>query len=135
MPRCRPEPRPRTPHRLPLGRYALQLKPWLDTYSAEQLLVVQKGDLADRPRLLLENVSAFLGSPHKYSQDKGEVKGGATKKPKKRDFKGDAQLPEALKVELEEFFRPHRTRFAELLRDRKIKMTRLTDASKAVYVA
>ena len=57
------------------------------------------------------------------------------KKPKKRDFKGDAQLPEALKVELEEFFRPHRTRFAELLRDRKIKMTRLTDASKAVYVA
>ena len=51
------------------------------------------------------------------------------------DFKGDAQLPEALKVELEEFFRPHRTRFAELLRDRKIKMTRLTDASKAVYVA
>ena len=96
---------------------------------------MQKGDLADRPRLLLENVSAFLGSPHKYSQDKGEVKGGATKKPKKRDFKGDAQLPEALKVELEEFFRPHRTRFAELLRDRKIKMTRLTDASKAVYVA
>ena len=127
--------RPGCDHLLTGSMYALQLAPWLEHFQPEQLLVVQKGDLADRPRLLLENVSAFLGSPHKYSQDKGEVKGGATKKPKKRDFKGDAQLPEALKVELEEFFRPHRTRFAELLRDRKIKMTRLTDASKAVYVA
>ena len=92
--------RPGCDHLLTGSMYALQLAPWLEHFQPEQLLVVQKGDLADRPRLLLENVSAFLGSPHKYSQDKGEVKGGATKKPKKRDFKGDAQLPEALHVAL-----------------------------------
>ena len=119
-------PSPLTPHPSlltrtpPPARYALQLKPWLDTYGAEQLLVVQKGDLAERPRITLENVSAFLGSPHKYSQDK-EVKGGATQKPKHRDYSGDAQLPEKLKVELEEFFRPHRAAFAQVLKARKVK--------------
>jgi hypothetical protein len=119
---------------LAASMYALQLKPWLDTYGAEQLLVVQKGDLAERPRITLENVSAFLGSPHKYSQDK-EVKGGATQKPKHRDYSGDAQLPEKLKVELEEFFRPHRAAFARVLKERKVKITRLTDESKKTYLA
>ena len=52
---------------------------------------MQKGDLAERPRITLENVSAFLGSPHKYSQDK-QIKGGATQKPKRRGFSGDAQV-------------------------------------------
>ena len=95
---------------------------------------MQKGDLAERPRITLENVSAFLGSPHKYSQDK-EVKGGATQKPKHRDYSGDAQLPEKLKVELEEFFRPHRAAFAQVLKERKVKITRLTDESKKTYLA
>ena len=130
-PSPRLQPLTRTPHH---ARYALQLKPWLDAYGAEQLLVVQKGDLAERPRITLENVSAFLGSPHKYSQDK-EVKGGATQKPKHRDYSGDAQLPEKLKVELEEFFRPHRVAFAQVLKARKIKITRLTDESKKTYLA
>ena len=114
--------------------YALQLKPWLDTYRAEQLLVVQKGDLAERPRVTLVNVSAFLGSPHKYAQDK-QLKGGATQKPKHRGFSGDAQLPEKLKLELEAFFQPHRAAFAQLLKARKVRITRLTDESKKAYLA
>ena len=121
------------PHTAHPDRYALQLKPWLDTYRAEQLLVVQKGDLAERPRITLENVSAFLGSPHKYSQDK-QIKGGATQKPKRRGFSGDAQLPEKLKLELEAFFQPHRAAFAQLLQARKVRITRLTDESKKAYL-
>jgi len=95
---------------------------------------VQKGDLAERPRITLENVSAFLGSPHKYSQDK-QIKGGATQKPKHRGFSGDAQLPEKLKLELEAFFQPHRAAFAQLLQARKVRITRLTDESKKAYLA
>ena len=95
---------------------------------------MQKGDLADRPRLTLENVSSFLGSPHKYLPG-GEVKGGATQRPKRHDYSGDALLPEKLKVELEEFFRPHRDAFAQLLKVRKIKMTRLTDESKKTWLS
>ena len=95
---------------------------------------MQKGDLAERPRVTLVNVSAFLGSPHKYAQDK-QLKGGATQKPKHRGFSGDAQLPEKLKLELEAFFQPHRAAFAQLLKARKVRITRLTDESKKAYLA
>ena len=66
-------------------------------------------------------------------QDK-QIKGGATQKPKRRGFSGDAQLPEKLKLELEAFFQPHRAAFAQLLQARKVRITRLTDESKKAYL-
>ena len=46
--------------------YALHLRGWLDAYRSDQLLIVQQNDLERTPKLLLANVSAFLGSSYKY---------------------------------------------------------------------
>ena len=44
-------------------------------------------------------------------------------------------VPQTLANELAQFFVPHQRRLAELLRDKKIQITRFTDQSKANYVA
>jgi len=113
--------------------YALQLAPWLKAFSPSQLLLVQKADLEHKPRVTLENVSAFIGSSHRY-RDAKDVKGGATKKPKRRSFSGDGALDDALKAELVAFFVPHRERLGKLLKERQIHMTRFTETTQAEYL-
>jgi hypothetical protein len=44
------------------GRYAMQLRPWLERFGAERVLLVAYDGIRSRPQLVLDRVGRFLGA-------------------------------------------------------------------------
>ena len=114
--------------------YALHLHGWLDAYRADQLLIVQQNDLERTPKLLLANVSAFLGSSYKYD---GQWRARPKKPVAKKEATATAtaaHLSDALRARLRAFFAPHTADFAALIAERRLAITRFAEGSRATFV-
>ena len=114
--------------------YALHLHGWLDAYRSDQLLIVQQNDLERTPKLLLANVSAFLGSSYKYD---GQWRARPKKPVAKKEATATAtaaHLSDALRARLRAFFAPHTADFASLIAERRLANTRFAEGSRATFV-
>ena len=114
--------------------YALHLHGWLDAYRSDQLLIVQQNDLERTPKLLLANVSAFLGSSYKYD---GQWRARPKKPVAKKEATATAtaaHLSDALRARLRAFFAPHTADFAALIAERRLAITRFAEGSRATFV-
>ena len=113
--------------------YALHLHAWLESYSPDQLLIVQQADLEQTPKALLANVSAFLGSSYRYD---GPWKARPKKEAKPKEGAAAAAaalIPDALAARLRAFFAVHAADFAALIAERRLAITRFAEASRATF--
>jgi hypothetical protein len=89
------------------GVYAERLKPWLEHYPREQILVLRSEDLYENPAVMLNNVANFLGisTAPLGTIDLQPQKVGRYSSP----------MSETIREELCAFFAPHNQRLYEML--------------------
>ena len=57
------------PELVSYGQYAMQLKPWIDCYGTENLLVTSMEAMRHNPQALLDRIGPFLGRPNLVWQE------------------------------------------------------------------
>jgi hypothetical protein len=87
------------------GIYEAQLRPWLETFPKESLLVLKSEDMYEDPARVYQRVIEFLELPP-FELDFF---------PAMNQFAKTSTFDDALREELLEFYRPHNERLYELL--------------------
>ena len=88
------------------GIYVEQLKPWLELFPRQQLLILKSEDFFAQPALTLQRVLNFLELPHCNLQHF----------PKHNPNRYQDALDPTTREKLSAYFRPHNQRLYELLR-------------------
>jgi hypothetical protein len=86
------------------GIYRPQVERWLDEFPREQVLIVRSEDFYADPAAAYSRTLAFLGLPDHQLQN-----------PKRFNYVPAADMDEATRQELTEFYRPHNAELAKLL--------------------